>query len=62
MPLFLIASAAEARAPPPDVAAWRSVMGNLLAGALAGTAVEGGEAQTASPCSACPQRACAAAQ
>lgn len=45
MPLFLVASAAEAKAKAPakDVAAWRTVVGNLLAGAVAGCAVEGGE-------------------
>jgi hypothetical protein len=47
MPLFLIASAAEAkpaarRGDQPEPAAWRSIVSNLLAGALAGCAVEGG--------------------
>jgi hypothetical protein len=43
MPAFMIASAAPARPAPVDAAAWRVVLANLLAGAVAGCAVEGGE-------------------
>lgn len=44
MPLFMVASAAEAT--PMSAAAansWRTMMANLLAGATAGCAVEAGE-------------------
>jgi hypothetical protein len=42
MPQFLLASAAEARPADANAATWRVVVANLLAGAVAGCAVEGG--------------------
>mmetsp|Transcript_26642 Transcript_26642/g.72015 ORF Transcript_26642/g.72015 Transcript_26642/m.72015 type:complete len:397 (+) Transcript_26642:40-1230(+) len=40
MPLFLVASAAESKQPSNSVPTWRSTVGNLAAGAIAGCAVE----------------------
>eukprot|EP00983_Pelagomonas_calceolata_P040375 1137585-Pelagomonas_calceolata.AAC.2 len=42
MPLFLVASAAESKQPSNSVPTWRSTVGNLAAGAIAGCAVESG--------------------
>ena len=52
MPLFLVASAAEAApaALPAGVASWQIMMSNLLAGATAGCAVEAGEGAGGSGC------------
>lgn len=41
MPMFMIASAAEAAPAVSNAAAWRVIVANLLAGAVAGCAVEG---------------------
>lgn len=44
MPLFMVASASEASAPT-NAPAWRTALGNLAAGAVAGCAVESGAAR-----------------
>jgi len=46
MPLFIVASAQEQSKTQPHASApaWRSTLGNLAAGALAGCAVESGQA------------------